>query len=295
MRWIRAMAGALVLPVVAMAQSGDARIGQPPADCGAEKLLAAIYQAEWEWWKREMAEVPDGELLAAEADHLPRVDEASQQARLAHLKKVLADVDRIDTAGLSSEDMVNAQIFRTILEQRIADLRFKTYQMPFNSDSFFWTEFTPREGFPDREGYRRYLGRLADVPRYFDENISNMRAGLARGFSVPKISVMGRDETLEPYLASDESNPLYRPFTLMPANLPADEQELLRKQARELLSTQVVAAYRKLLDFIRNEYLVKARTSIAATALRDGAAFYQANIKKFTTLELTPRRFTRSG
>ena len=35
------------------------------------------------------------------------------------------------------------------------------------------------------EAYRNYLGRLRDVPRYFDEQIANMRAGLARGFTRP--------------------------------------------------------------------------------------------------------------
>ncbi|HEY5761074.1 MAG TPA: DUF885 family protein, partial [Steroidobacter sp.] len=208
---------------------------------------------------------------------------------------VLADVTRIDTASLSTEEKINAQIFRTILEERISDLRFKTYQAPFNADSFFWTEFTPREGLPDQEAYRRYLGRLADVPRFFDEHIANMRAGLKRGFTVPKVSVTGRDKTIEPYLATDDSNPLYLPFTQMPTNIPAADQERMRAEARTLLTKQVAPAFTKLLGFIRNEYLVKARTNISATSLPDGAAFYQARIEKFTTLKLTPPQIHEIG
>ena len=288
MRGMVAMAGALWFlgaPVV-LAQSG-------PSD--AVPKLNAIYQAEWEWWKNEMAEEPDDERPGEESDHLARVDEASQQARLAHLQDVLAAVNRIGTASLSGEDRINAEIFRTILEERISDLRFKTYQTPFNADSFFWTEFTPREGLPDQEAYRRYLGRLADVPRYFDEHIANMRAGLKRGFTVPKVSVMGRDKTIEPYLASDDTNPLFLPFTQMPTNIAAADQERIRSEARAVLAKQVVPAYAKLLDFIRKEYLVKARTTIAASALPDGATFYQARIEKFTTLELTPQEIHQIG
>ncbi len=254
-----------------------------------------IYQSEWEWWKNEMAEEPDDERAGEESDHLARVDEASQQARLTHLQSVLADVNRIDTDSPSSEQKINAQIFRTILEERISDLRFKTYQAPFNADSFFWTEFTPREGFPDQDAYRRYLGRLADVPRFFDEHIANMRAGLKRGFTVPKVSVTGRDKTIEPYLATDDSNPLYLPFTQMPTNIPAADQERMRAEARTLLTKQVVPAYPKLLDFIRKEYLVKARTNISASSLPDGPAFYQARIEKFTTLKLTPPQIHEIG
>ena len=56
-------------------------------------------------------------------------------------------------------------------------MRFRTYEAPFNSDTFFWTEFTPRQGFATAGAYRAYLARLRDVPRYFDEQIINMRAG----------------------------------------------------------------------------------------------------------------------
>jgi uncharacterized protein (DUF885 family) len=52
------------------------------------------------------------------------------------------------------------------------------------------------------------------VPRYFDEQIVNMRAGPARGFTVPRVSVIGRDKTIEPYVKGDSTNPLYAPFTL---------------------------------------------------------------------------------
>lgn len=288
MRGILAMAGALWL-------LGAPQVFAQSSGAEAVTRLDAIYQAEWQWWKNEMAEEPDDERPGDEADHLARVDEASQQARLKHLQAVLADVNRIGTASLSGEDRINAEIFRTILEERISDLRFKTYQTPFNADSFFWTEFTPREGLPDLEAYRRYLGRLADVPRYFDEHIANMRAGLKRGFTVPKVSVLGRDRTIEPYLASDDTNPLFLPFAQMPTNIPAAEQERLRSEARAVLGRQVVPAYTKLLDFIRKEYLAKARNTIAASALPDGPAFYQARIEKFTTLKLTPEQIHQIG
>ena len=116
---------------------------------------------------------------------------------------------------------MNAQIFRTSIRALANDVKFRTYEAPFNSDTFFWTEFTPRQGFATVDAYRAYLGRLRDVPRYFDEQIANMRAGLARGFTVPRVSVVGRDKTIEPYVKGDTTNPLYAPFTQMPATIAA--------------------------------------------------------------------------
>jgi uncharacterized protein (DUF885 family) len=50
-------------------------------------------------------------------DHFPRVDAASQQARLAYWSKALATLDTIPFDQLSPEERVNAQIFRTSLSR----------------------------------------------------------------------------------------------------------------------------------------------------------------------------------
>ena len=118
--------------------------------------------------------------------HLGHGDAASQQARLAYWTRALATLDSIPFEELSPEEKVNAQVFRASIRALANDVRFRTYEAPFNSDTFFWTEFTPRQGLATAAAYRSYLARLRDVPRYFDEQIANMRAGLARGFTVPR-------------------------------------------------------------------------------------------------------------
>jgi uncharacterized protein (DUF885 family) len=281
--------------VLALLLSPAALVAQTPATDEADQRLQALYNAEWDWRQKEFAREPGQVGRGAAADHLPRVDAASQQQRLKYWQKVLADLDRIPLQQLSPEEKLNAQIFRAVLEEQIVDVRYKTYEAPFNADTFFWTNFTPREGYATADEYRRYLGRLRDVPRYFDEQIVNMRAGLARGFTVPKVSVTGRDRTIEPYLKADETNPLYLPFETLPPSIPSDEQEKMRAEARNVIAERIVPAYSQLLDFIRKEYLVKARTTLAAEKLPDGKAYYQAMIRKFTTLDLTAQQIHEIG
>jgi len=285
---IRTIASALLLSPAAL-------VAQAPATNDADQRLKALYTAEWDWRQKEFAREPGQVGRGSAADHFPRVDAASQQQRLDYWQKTLADLDKIPLDPLSAEEKLNAQIFRAVLEEQIVDVRYKTYEAPFNADTFFWTNNTPREGFATADEYRRYLGRLRDVPRYFDEQIVNMRAGLKRGFTVPKSSVVGRDKTIEPYLKSDDTNPLYLPFAILPPTIPAAEQEKMRAEARGLIAQNIVPAYSKLLDFIRNEYLVKARTTLAAEKLPDGKAYYQAMIRKFTTLDLTPQQIHETG
>jgi uncharacterized protein (DUF885 family) len=266
-----------------------------PAAETADDKLRALYNAEWEWRQKEFARHPGEVGRGYTSDHLPRVDAAAQKARLAYWTSVLKQLDAIDVAALSPPERLNGEIFRALIEENAVDTRFRTYEAPFNADTFFWTSFTPREGFVTADEYRRYLGRLRDVPRFFDEQIVNMRAGLKRGYTVPRVSVTGRDKTIEPYLKADETNPLFLPFQRMPASMSAEEQDRLRSEARAVIADLAVPAYTKLLAFIRNEYLVKARDTLAASKLPDGPAYYQAMIRKFTTLDLTAEQIHKIG
>jgi uncharacterized protein (DUF885 family) len=260
----------------------------------ADARLRALYTAEWTWRQRELArtDVP-GE--AGRANRLPRVAAAAQESRLQYWTRTLASLDSIPFGQLSAEEKINAQVFRTSLRELMNDVRFKTYEAPFNSDSFFWTEFTPRQGFTTVDAYRNYLGRLRDVPRFFDEQITNMRAGLARGFTVPRVSVVGRDATIVPYTRADTTNPLYVPFAQIPATIPESERSAMRQEAMTLLRDVVAPAYAKLLTMMREEYLPKARTTLAAKEMPDGEVYYKAMIEKFTTLDLTAQQIHDIG
>lgn len=261
----------------------------------ADERLRALYTEEWNWRQREMARRSNAPGDAGADDHFPRVDAATQASRRAYWLRTLAALDSIPVAQLSPEEQVNAEVFRTTLTAFANDIRYRTYEAPLNSDTFFWTEFTPRQGFESAEIYRNYLGRLRDIPRYFDEHVANMRAGMARGFTVPRVSAVGRDKTIEPYLAADTTNPLYTPFVAMPATIPAATRDSMRGEARRLLEQVVAPAYAKVLTFMRQEYLPATRTNPAATSLPDGQAFYKAMIEKFTTTDLTAQQIHEIG
>ena len=253
----------------------------------ASDRLRVLYTDEWNWRQ--------GELGRGDAERFPSVDAASQQRRLAYWTRALATLDTIPLDQLSPEEKVNAQVFRASIRALANDVRFRTYEAPFNSDTFFWTDFTPRQGFATEPAYRAFLARLRDVPRHFDEQIVNMRAGLARGFSIPRVSVVGRDRTIEPYLKPDTTNPLYAPFTQMPPTIATANQTAMRAEATTVIRDVVVPAYERLLAFMRTEYLPKTRTTLGALAMPDGESYYQAMIEKFTTLNLTAKEIHQIG
>src|SRR3546814_20002657 len=129
--------------------------------------------------------------------------------------------------------------------------------MPFNSDSSFWSNlaFMARRPMRDARAYRNYIGRLADVPRYFDQQMANMRAGLARGFSVPRAVLDGRDMSIAhvPALGDPEQSAFWKPFEKMPASIPKAEQEQLRADARKAIGGQLLPAFGNRSQFFSEE------------------------------------------
>jgi uncharacterized protein (DUF885 family) len=81
----------------------------------------------------------------------------------------------------------------------------------------------------------------------------------------------------------------------MPSTIPADRQAALRREATAAITQAVVPAHQALLQFLKKDYIPKARTQLDAFSLPDGQAYYQAQIREYTTLDLPRRRFTRSG
>ena len=262
----------------------------------ADTRLKALYDGYAAWDAKESGYFENARGETESAGYLPHVDEASQLRRAAHLKDLLAQLNAIPTAQLSPDEQVNAAVFRTLLENQLIEYRFRTWEMPFNSDSSFWTYLDASQPFDDVAGYQRYIARLRDIPRYFDEQIVNMRAGLARGFSVPRATLNGRDQSVATFIVDDPAkSSFYKPFERFPSNIPEAEQQALRGQGKAVIEQSVMPAYRKLLGFIRDDYVPHSRTTTAAVDLPDGVAFYRAQVREYTTTDMTPEQIHQLG
>ncbi|HET7709080.1 MAG TPA: DUF885 family protein [Sphingomicrobium sp.] len=266
------------------------------AQTAADRQLKALYDGYAAWNAMDNGTIQNARGENRPAGYLQRVDPASQHRRATRIAQYLAQLNAIDAKQLSPDEQVNAAVLRTILEADIADARFREWEMPFNSDSNFWTYLDSRNPFEDAAEYRRYIARMRDIPRFFDENITNMRAGLARGFSVPRVTLAGRDSSIANFAnAAVDKSAFYTPFETMPSTIPAAEQAALRAEGQAAIEQAVLPAYRKLLAFYRTEYFPKARTTTAARDLPDGDAFYRANIREYTTLDMSPEEIHELG
>jgi len=288
-----AVSAVLGISAPAMAQQAPAAA---VAQNDANARLKALYDADWDYNQARygIRKLADG--TSTPRTSLGMIDPASQQARIEHAQGLLAQLDTIPVAELSDEERINAAVFRTNLEHVLIDGQARQWEMPFNSDSNFWTYLDRASDMRSPEDYRAYIARMRDIPRYFGQNMDNMRTGLARGFSVPQVTLQGRESSISNFITDTaEANSFYRAFERMPSNISAGEQAQLRAEAVAAINEAVIPAYRSLLAFYLDEYQPKARTSLAARDMPDGLAFYEGQVRKYTTLELTGEQIHQIG
>jgi uncharacterized protein (DUF885 family) len=254
----------------------------------ADSALKAIYTSEWTWRQEQVPDDEDSQKPIQ--DHLPAVTAAAQETRLHYWENVLHKLDGIDRNSLSAPEQLNYDVYRPQIEQLIASQRFRDFEMPANSDTTFWTNlgYTARRPFRTLQDYRNWIAQMRDIPRYFLEEMDEMRAGLKRGFTPPRVTMQGRDGSITAVTeAAPEASLFYTPFKEMPGVSGAD-QASLRADAVKTILELVQPAYAELLKFMRTEYVPGTRTTLAAQDLPDGKAFYQSKIREFTTLDMDP-------
>src|ERR1700754_3569630 len=284
--WIRAIAFAGLFAGAAHANTAD-------------DAFRNIYTKEWAWRSGQAGILTSGEAQPGNG-RLDTVDAASQARRLAYWNDVLAQLDRIDARALSGTVKVDYAVYREQIFNLAAAQRFAQWQMPFNSDSAFWSDVgyvLHGEDLRAREDYQHYTERLRQIPAYMDQEIANMRLGLARGFTVPREVLDGRDVSIAAVaqLKNPEDSALYKPFKTLPKSMPAKDAEALRADARKAIADGVIPAYARLLTFFRSDYVPKARPTLAAEALPDGKAYYRQQIHEYTTLDLSPDEIHEIG
>ena len=267
------------------------------AAASAASRFKAISSAEYVW--RQTMQAPDEDSPKGTPLHLPDVGPKAQAEKLARWTDVSRQLDSLPQAALSAEDRINFTVYEGQIDALLAAQRYRDYEKPFNADSSFWGDVAEwaRGDFKAEQDYRSYIEMLREIPRYYDEQIANMRAGLARGFTAPQITLVGRDTGVAQIVGvkTPEESPFYAPFETLPATIPVAVQTELRQQAAQAIRESVVPAHAKLLHFLRDDYFPRARTSIDAYALPGGQAYYRSKIREFVTEDKSPEDIHQLG
>ncbi|REK04522.1 MAG: DUF885 domain-containing protein [Acidobacteria bacterium] len=292
---LRRVAVAFLLPPIVLAcatgeQQGDERSAQ-------SRALEDLFARQWEWRLDNYPELATNVGDYRANDQLTSVAPVDLERRaeetrgfLAELEAILADAGD-DEAALSRTDRINADILRRQLRNSVVSHEFGDWQIPLNADSGFHIGFSRLASnvpFDTTQHYEDYIARMRAWPRLVDQQIANMRLGLARGFVLPKVVLAGYDSTYDSHLVDEPTESVFwEPFEEFPIAVPESEHERLREAGRVAIREAIVPGYRAFSDFMKGEYIPGCSDSIAATDLPDGEAYYDHLVESFTTLDLS--------
>ena len=217
-------------------------------------------------------------------------------------ERYLADLLAIDPAGLTAADRISYDIFKRERERERAAERFPGHLLPLNQAGSLLTVMPAlgaggnAQPFATVEDYEHWLERLQGLVAWMDQAIVNMREGMDRGVVQPR-PVM---EKVLPQLdamvvAAPQQSIYFRPVQDFPDAIPAAERERLAAAFAAFIGDELVPAYRRLRDFVRDEYLPQTRSTVGWTALPDGEAWYAFLAQEHTTTTMTAEEIHRLG
>jgi uncharacterized protein (DUF885 family) len=140
------------------------------------------------------------------------------------------------------------------------------------------------------------LARLQALPAVIDQTIALLEEGLAKGITPPQITLRDVPQQVLNQIPEEPlQSPLLQSFVNLPAAVSGEDGLRLRAAAAKTYTAEVRPAFQRLEKFIREQYLPRARQSIAASDLPDGQAWYAWRIKTQTSTNLTAQQIHDIG
>lgn len=196
---------------------------------------------------------------------------------------------------LNEDDNISKELFEYELNINLEALKFHSNLIPINQFWSFTLEF-PQLGsgdgnqpFKTVKDYEDFLERIKSFPAWTDTAISNMKRGIAKGYTLPKILAEKSIPQFKKVLTIDPTkNIFYQPILHFPESFSNEDKKRLENAYFYQIGKCILPAYSNLRKFYENEYLPACRTTDGISSIPNGKEYYQYLIKLYTTTNLTP-------
>jgi uncharacterized protein (DUF885 family) len=265
---------------------------------GAAKKLHELFAAEWEY---QMEQHPTWASSLGDRRWNDRWSDISLEAILKrhdHDIETLAKLTKIDRAALASADQLNCDLFKRNYETEIEGFQHRWYLLPLNQLDGVHTvnRLTDALRFETLKDYEDWLARLRALPLRIDQTIALMRLGIKERIIHPKIVLQRVPAQIDHQIVGDpKASPLYKPFTKFSSSITEADRARLAEAAQEAIAAAVVPAYRKLKEFIIDDYVPAAWEQVGVWQLPNDATMYAYAIRENTTTDLTPQEIHEIG
>jgi len=216
--------------------------------------------------------------------------------------RFLDSLKNYDRASLSANDQLSFDVLKDQLEINLEGSKFHFEYLPFNqmnSLPLIIAQFgsgTGAQPFKKVKDYEDWLKRVTAFSVWADTAIGNFKSGMKAGVVFPKSLVIKMIPQMQSMVVTDAKKSLfYGPINLLPTSFSAADKERLTKEYEASILTVIVPTYKKLADFLQNEYLPKTRTSSGLSSLPGGVEMYAFQVKQQTTTNRTPEDIYQTG
>jgi len=270
-----------------------------------DKLFALFDDAD----ARELALNPLNRLFRGEDEKADRLgDLLTDSAFLAARTDTqlnLALLSTIDRAKLSPTDQLAYDVFKYTEERALAgatdEMRALTEVRPLNHFfglHTFYPSFASGKGvapFKTLGNYEDNLKRHDDYITFVDRAIAKFREGMASGVLETKLTVSIMVTQLDTQLGQPIAESQFMgPVQEFPADFSEADKARLTA-AYEAKTRELYVANTRLRDFLRDEYLPKARESVGLGQMKGGDKLYALLVEDSTTLPMTPEQIHQLG
>lgn len=199
--------------------------------------------------------------------------------------KLLEQLNAIAVSKLSENDRISHELLRFKLQDIIDFYAFERYLNPILSDSGFHLNLNYSvRTLTNYEQVLGYLEKLNAIPAVVDQQMGNIRVGLEKGVSQPRVIFKGYESTYDDHIVTDyRDSYFYSPFKKLPEGLGQQRRDSILGAAKAAIETKVVPQFKKIKRFFEEEYLPNTRTSLGISETPKGAEYYQNRIDFYTT------------
>jgi len=197
---------------------------------------------------------------------------------------------RHDRNTLSTNDQMSYDVLLWECDVALEGEKFKSHLLPLNQ---FWSlpltigqlaSGSSIQPFSTVKDYEDWLLRLEAYTAWCDTAIANMHFGIKEGYVLPKSLC---EKTIPQYAALAmgpvEDHLFYTPVQNFPASFSETDKTRLSAAYKTAIETKIIPVYKKLTEFLENDYLPACRKSSGIDAIPEGKAYYAYLIKLYTT------------
>ena len=210
------------------------------------------------------------------------------QSEADFAKTILTRLSEVSEMALSETEVISLKLLKFKLKDQIDYFTFERFLNPLLSDAGFHSNLNysvrPLSSY---KAAKNYLNKLNAIPVFVDQHFVNLREGLEKGVSQPKVIFNGYESTYEDHIITDFSDSyFYSPFKNLPENITQDQKDSILSAAKIAIENSVIPQFKRIKTFFEDEYLPKTRISIGVSETPGGEAYYQNRINFYTTSTL---------